>query len=103
MPASIKASIALALLVACGGGKDEIGKDWSGVPIDTAVTSHIGNVPFDIKLPAGWKADESDTSDVSRGWRPDVHDYFSEPSVTVLKESIPTEDLGRVRGERDAR
>jgi hypothetical protein len=81
------------VLSACGGKKDEKGKkddgpgqDWSAKalkPVDGA----IGEVKFTIDLPEGFKVDNQ--GDVNIAWRPDLDDYFSEPSVQVLLASIP--------------
>jgi hypothetical protein len=95
----IKASIALALLVACNGdgsgtssggkGGDALGKDWSGVAIDTTTTANIGNIMFDIQMPSGWKEDKASATIISRAWRPDMQNHGGEPLLTVLKELKP--------------
>lgn len=85
----------LALITACGGSKDAgPGKDWSGKPLAVTIDSTVNNVGFTIKLPEGMKLDGEDKPDViTRLWRMDMKDHWSEPSVMVSYESIPAKDL----------
>ncbi|PKN21224.1 MAG: hypothetical protein CVU65_17305 [Deltaproteobacteria bacterium HGW-Deltaproteobacteria-22] len=80
------------VLSSCGGKKDkeakddEPGKDWSAKPL-AATEGAIGAIKFTVDLPAGFKVDNQ--GDVNISWRPDMDDYFSEPSVQVLLASTP--------------
>lgn len=69
-----------ALLVACSRSGAP-GGDWSRVALDDTIESSVMNANFQIKLPKGWKRDVNDEH--MKGWRPDVEDFMSAPSVTV--------------------
>jgi hypothetical protein len=87
-----KAWIVFGMVAACG--HSEPGKDWSGVALDTTVTGTFPKAAFELKLPSGWKAETVGIdAEVSKEWRPDVKDYFSEPTVSVSYEAIPAKSL----------
>lgn len=85
------------VLFACK--QSEPGADWSAKPLDATIESKVSNVAFKLSVPKGWKFDaipnqkEDDASAISKQWRPDMKDYFSEPSVTVAYEAIPATTL----------
>jgi hypothetical protein len=90
----------LCLLVAGACGKTaEPGADWSQKPLDTTVENKVNNVPFKVSMPKGWKFDdiagrkENDDAEITKMWRPDVKDYFSEPGLTISYAAIPAKDL----------
>jgi hypothetical protein len=80
---------------ACGKGENEHGLDWSGKPLDVTLQSKVNNVAFSVKVPKGWKLDEEkdDPAAITKRWRPDMKDYFSEPSVAIAYAAIPATDL----------
>ena len=86
------------VLVACGKNA-EPGADWSQKPLDATIESKVHGVPFKLSVPKGWKFDdasgrkEADPDEITKQWRPDVKDYFSEPSVTVSYAALPPTDL----------
>lgn len=86
------------MIAACGGGASP-GQDWSKRPLDLAIESKVNGVAFALSIPKGWKFDavgddkETDPALISKQWRPDMKDYFSEPSVMVSSEAIPAKDL----------
>jgi hypothetical protein len=87
-----------ALFGACGS-KGEPGQDWSGRPLEVTIEESVNGVAFTIQAPKGLKHEADRATEVTRWWRADVHDYFSEPSFTVSYESIPAKDLaGFIRG-----
>lgn len=79
-----------AVLVACSRSGAP-GGDWSSVALDDTVQSSVNNVSFAIQLPKGWKRDVNE--ELMKGWRPNVADYTSEPSVTVGYVQQPPESL----------
>ena len=85
-------------LFACGK-QSEPGADWSAKPLDATIESKVKGVPFKLSVPKGWKFDgvgsakEDDADAITKEWRPDVKDYFSEPSVSVSYAAIPAKDL----------
>jgi hypothetical protein len=90
--------LGLALAMSGCGSSSEPGKDWSKKPLDATIESKVNGAGFKLSVPKGWKFDatvgaESDPAAISKQWRPDVDDYFSEPSVTVSYASIPAKDL----------
>jgi hypothetical protein len=93
-----KRLVLCALLTACGGSS-EPGADWSKKPLDATIESKVHDVPFKLQVPKGWKFDavgdakEDDASAISKEWRPDMKDSFSEPSVTISYAAIPPKDL----------
>ena len=91
-------TVTSALLLACGGDKKSPGQDWSERPL-TTIKDKVKGVGFAIGLPDKMKKDEHG-SEVSLGWRADMDDYFSEPSVNVYYSSIPPTDLSSA--QRDA-
>lgn len=82
-------------LAACGGGKDAgPGKDWSGRPLDQTIASQVNGVAFTVQAPAGMKLEGEDTpTEITKRWRADVDDYFSEPGFSVAYASIPPKDV----------
>jgi hypothetical protein len=94
----------LALLVACGSSGP--GADWSNKPLTETATGKVNGFAFKLKLPAGMKLEPQRGNDISMDWKADVDDYFSEPSVQVLFDSIPAKDIAglveeEVLGKRD--
>ncbi|MCA9675015.1 MAG: hypothetical protein H6709_17470 [Kofleriaceae bacterium] len=89
--------LALGLaLTACGKkGDDGPGKDWSGKALDVTVENKVNNVAFKVQLPKGMKFDGDDDGPevITKMWKADVHDYFSEPSVMISYEAIPATDI----------
>jgi len=83
--------LAGAALAACGKGSSGPGQDWSGKPLDVKIADEIHGAKFTLQAPAGMKL--ADTSDVTKEWRADVDDYFSEPSFTVAYEAIPAKTI----------
>lgn len=87
-----------AVLFGCGK-KSEPGADWSAKPLDATIESKVNNVAFKLSLPKGWTFDGAsgekvdDPAAISKEWRPDIKDYFSEPSVTISYAAIPPTDL----------
>ncbi|HEY5947641.1 MAG TPA: hypothetical protein VIV40_19185 [Kofleriaceae bacterium] len=94
----MKRAAICVLLFACGK-QSEPGADWSQKPLDATIENQVKGVPFRISVPKGWKYDdaagrkENDPQEITKEWRPDVKDYFSEPSVTVSYDAIPATDL----------
>jgi hypothetical protein len=85
-------TLSAAFLAGCGGDKKASpGQDWSQRPL-TTVKDKVKGVGFSIGLPQKMKKDEHG-SEVSIGWRADMDDYFSEPSVNIYYSSIPPKDL----------
>ncbi len=85
-----------ALAAGCGkgGGGGGPGKDWSGKPLDVTIESKVKGAGFRIQAPAGMKLDGDDAPDsITKSWKADVGDYFSEPSFQVSYASIPAKDL----------
>jgi hypothetical protein len=82
----------LALLAGCGGGNSH-GKDWSDKPLDKPTTGKVDKVGFTIELPTGMVPDPARKGDLSKEYRADLDDSFSEPSVTVGYEAIPAKSL----------
>lgn len=86
------------VLFACGK-PSEPGADWSAKPLDATIENKVNGVPFKLQVPKGWKFDavgdqkEDDATAITKQWRPDVKDYFSEPSVTISYAAIPPKDL----------
>jgi hypothetical protein len=77
-----------------GGGGGGPGKDWSGKPLDVTIESKVKGAGFRIQAPAGMKLDGDDAPDaITKSWKADVGDYFSEPSFQVAFASIPAKDL----------
>ncbi|HEY0254063.1 MAG TPA: hypothetical protein VGC41_21185, partial [Kofleriaceae bacterium] len=64
------------MLVACRKAPD-----WSHVALDDTITGRVMDARFEIRLPKGWKLDVDQAS--MKGWRPDVEDYTTAPSVEV--------------------
>jgi hypothetical protein len=94
-------TLALGLVVtlcACKGGGGE-SSDWSQKPLDQTIQDKVKGAGFRLQIPAGWKLDTTlgpkaaDPNEITKEWRPDVKDYFSEPSVSVSYQSIPAKDL----------
>ncbi|HEY5922420.1 MAG TPA: hypothetical protein VIV11_12150 [Kofleriaceae bacterium] len=87
-----------ALLFACGKPA-EPGADWSAKPLDATIESKVKGVPFKLSVPKNFKFDgvgddkEDNPESITKRWRPDVKDYFSEPSVSVSYAAIPAKDL----------
>lgn len=84
----------MTVLIAGGcsqGTRPAPGGDWSNVALDDTIESSVMNVNFEIKLPKGWKRDMNDEH--MKGWRPDVEDYTSAPSVTVGYVQQPPQSL----------
>lgn len=87
-----------ATLVACGKSSGP-GADWSAKPLDATIENKVNNVAFKLSVPKGWTFDaasgekEDDPAAISKEWRPDMKDYFSEPSVTISFAAIPPKDL----------
>ncbi len=79
---------AWAVLVACNTSG---GRNWSSVALDDTVESSVRNAKFEIHLPKGWKRDVND--ELMKGWRPNVEEYTSEPSVTVGYVQQPPQSL----------
>lgn len=92
-------ALAFCVLLAACGKQSEPGADWSQKPLDATIENKVKNVGFKISVPKGWKFDavgdqkESDPEALHKEYRPDVKDYFSEPSVTVGYAPIPAKDL----------
>ena len=92
-------ALAFCVLLAACGEQSEPGQDWSQKPLDATIENKVKNVPFKISVPKGWKFDavgtrkEDDPEEITKEWRPDIKDYFSEPSVTVAYAAIPAKDL----------
>jgi hypothetical protein len=85
-------------LAACGGKKESgPGQDWSGKPLDVTIEDKVNNVGFTLKAPKGMKLDgDAAPEAVTKMWKADVKDYFSEPSIMVSYASIPPKDLDGV-------
>ena len=87
------------VLAACGKKDAEPGADWSQKPLDATIESKVNGVAFKLSVPKGFKFDgvgdakEDDPAAITKQWRPDVKDYFSEPSVAVSYASIPAKDV----------
>jgi hypothetical protein len=79
-----------ALLVACSRSGASDG-DWSRVALDDTIESSLLNADFQIKIPKGWKRSRNDQ--LVKGWRPDVEDFMSAPSVTVGLVGQPPQNL----------
>lgn len=82
----------LALLAACGGGGGP-GKDWSGKPLDKTVTGKVDKYAFTIKMPSDFIPDPALKSELNMEWRPDLKDYFEEPSIMVGYDAIPAKTI----------
>jgi len=83
---------ALVLFAACGGGNHH-GEDWSGKPLDKTATGKVDKYAFTIKMPSNFIEDPSGKSELSKQYRPDMDDYFSEPSIMITYDAIPAKTL----------
>ena len=92
-------AICVLMFAACGKKDSEPGADWSQKPLDATIESKVHDIPFKLSVPKGWKFDgvgdakEDDATAITKQWRPDVGDYFSEPSVSISYAAIPPKDL----------
>jgi hypothetical protein len=85
-------------LAACGGKKESgPGQDWSGKALDVTIEDTVYGVGFTLKAPKGMKLDGDIAPEtVTRMWKADLDDYFSEPSIMVSYAAIPPKDLDGV-------
>jgi len=86
--ASIALSVVATTLLACGSS-GEPGKDWSKTPLEATVEGTVKGTAFKVQVPKGWVP----AGDMENQWRPDMKDYFSEPSVTVRAAFTPVKTV----------
>jgi hypothetical protein len=97
-PRMITRSWLVGAVVAAGCGKAG-GADWTTAPLDQTVETKVSGHGFKISMPKGWIFDATagdqpdDPKVVTKEWRPDVRDYFEEPSVAVAFDAIPAKSL----------
>ena len=95
----MRTAIVVCVLVAACGKQTEPRTDWSQAPLDATIESSVKDVPFTLALPRGWKysaareGKEYDPEQITKEWRPDVKEAFSEPRVTVAYAGVPAKSL----------
>ncbi len=85
--------LAVFLICACGKSSapstESDKSDWSAKPLDAKITSKVGGVAFEVSVPKGWIFDSfggnqvDDDAAISKNYRPNVADYYSEPSLEL--------------------
>ncbi|HEX5061161.1 MAG TPA: hypothetical protein VFV99_17465 [Kofleriaceae bacterium] len=95
----MRTAVVLCVLVAACRKESEPRTDWSQTALDTTIESTVKDVPFTLSLPRSWKFSASherkevDPEQLTKEWRPDLKDFYDEPSVTVAYAGAPAKTL----------